>query len=89
MQHFSAVAKRLFGHSEHEAIGPNVSSLMPEPDSSRPDSSVINLRRSKRFSPSATVEYERALEEYAKLSSSQLAVAFALKWTYGVDGLWT
>ncbi|MEO6947573.1 MAG: sensor protein FixL [Nitrobacter sp.] len=38
MQHFSTAAERLFGYSENEAIGQNVSSLMPEPDSSRHDS---------------------------------------------------
>lgn len=37
MQHFSTAAERLFGYSEHEAIGQNVSILMPEPDSSRHD----------------------------------------------------
>ena len=37
MQHFSLAASRLFGYSESEAIGQNVSILMPEPDSSRHD----------------------------------------------------
>jgi len=34
---FSAAAERLFGHSAQEAIGQNISILMPEPDSSRHD----------------------------------------------------
>lgn len=37
VQHFSTAAERLFGYSEPEAIGQNVSVLMPEPDSSRHD----------------------------------------------------
>ncbi|ODT45271.1 MAG: PAS domain-containing sensor histidine kinase [Nitrospira sp. SCN 59-13] len=37
IQHFSAAAERLFDYSEHEALGQNVSILMPEPDSSRHD----------------------------------------------------
>ena len=37
MQHFSTAAERLFDRSEREAIGQNVSLLMPEPDSSRHD----------------------------------------------------
>jgi two-component system sensor kinase FixL len=37
MQFFSSAAERQFGYLEHEAIGQNVSMLMPEPDRSRHD----------------------------------------------------
>lgn len=37
MQFFSAAAERQFGFSEQEAIGQNVSMLMPQPDSARHD----------------------------------------------------
>ena len=37
MQLFSSAAERLFGYSKQEAIGRNVSMLMPEPDQSRHD----------------------------------------------------
>jgi len=37
MQLFSTAAERLFGYSRQEAIGRNVSMLMPEPDQSRHD----------------------------------------------------
>ncbi len=37
MQFFSAAAERQFGYAEHEAIGQNVSMLMPEPDRARHD----------------------------------------------------
>jgi two-component system sensor kinase FixL len=37
MQFFSSAAERQFGYSEHEAIGQNVSILMPDPDRSRHD----------------------------------------------------
>ncbi|MDE2378541.1 sensor protein FixL [Bradyrhizobium sp.] len=37
MQLFSSAAERLFGYSKQEAIGRNVSILMPEPDRSRHD----------------------------------------------------
>jgi two-component system sensor kinase FixL len=37
MQLFSSAAERLFGYSKQEAIGHNVSMLMPEPDQSRHD----------------------------------------------------
>jgi two-component system sensor kinase FixL len=38
MQLFSSAAERLFGYTKQEAIGHNVSILMPEPDQSRHDS---------------------------------------------------
>jgi two-component system sensor kinase FixL len=44
MQLFSTAAERLFGWSEQEAIGRNVSLLMPEPDSSRHDSYIERYR---------------------------------------------
>lgn len=37
MQFFSSAAERQFGHAEAEAIGMNISMLMPEPDRSRHD----------------------------------------------------
>jgi two-component system, LuxR family, sensor kinase FixL len=37
MQFFSSAAERQFGYSESEAIGRNISELMPEPDRSRHD----------------------------------------------------
>jgi len=40
IQLFSTAAERLFGWSEQEAIGQNVSILMPEPDRSRHDSYI-------------------------------------------------
>jgi two-component system, LuxR family, sensor kinase FixL len=44
IQLFSTAAERLFGWSEHEAIGQNVSILMPEPDRSRHDSYISRYR---------------------------------------------
>ncbi|WP_441234614.1 sensor protein FixL [Bradyrhizobium sp. 930_D9_N1_4] len=44
MQLFSTAAERLFGWSEHEAIGQNVSILMPEPDRGRHDSYIARYR---------------------------------------------
>lgn len=40
MQFFSSAAERQFGYSETEAIGRNVSELMPEPDRSRHDAYI-------------------------------------------------
>jgi two-component system sensor kinase FixL len=44
IQLFSTAAERLFGWSEHEAIGQNVSILMPEPDRSRHDNYITRYR---------------------------------------------
>jgi two-component system sensor kinase FixL len=44
MQLFSTAAERLFGWSEQEAIGQNVSVLMPEPDRTRHDSYIARYR---------------------------------------------
>ncbi|QDF36610.1 sensor protein FixL [Bradyrhizobium symbiodeficiens] len=44
MQLFSTAAERLFGWLEHEAIGQNVSILMPEPDRTRHDSYLARYR---------------------------------------------
>lgn len=44
MQLFSTAAERLFGWSEQEAIGQNVSILMPEPDRTRHDGYVARYR---------------------------------------------
>ncbi|MET4753627.1 sensor protein FixL [Bradyrhizobium sp. RT11b] len=46
IQLFSTAAERLFGWSEHEAIGQNVSILMPEPDRARHDSYIARYRSS-------------------------------------------
>ncbi|MCA1409638.1 PAS domain S-box protein [Bradyrhizobium sp. NBAIM20] len=45
MQLFSSAAERLFGYSRQEAIGRNVSILMPEPDQSRHDSYLTRYLR--------------------------------------------
>jgi two-component system sensor kinase FixL len=44
MQFFSTAAERLFGYSEREAIGRNVSELMPAPDSARHDGYLKRYR---------------------------------------------
>ncbi|ACI94237.1 sensor protein FixL [Afipia carboxidovorans OM5] len=44
MQFFSSAAVRQFGYTEREAIGQNVSILMPYPDSARHDSYIARYR---------------------------------------------
>jgi two-component system sensor kinase FixL len=44
MQFFSTAAERLFGYSEQEAIGKNVSELMPMPDRARHDGYLARYR---------------------------------------------
>jgi two-component system, LuxR family, sensor kinase FixL len=44
MQFFSSAAKRQFGYSESEAIGQNVSMLMPNPDRTRHDGYLARYR---------------------------------------------
>src|ERR1700692_773005 len=46
VQFFSTAAERLFGYTEQEAIGKNVSELMPQPDQSRHDSYLARYRSS-------------------------------------------
>lgn len=46
MQLFSSAAERLFGFTEREAIGKNVSELMPEPDRARHDGYLARYRTS-------------------------------------------
>src|ERR1700680_1323701 len=44
MQFYSSAAERQFGYSEHEAIGQNVSMLMPNPDRTRHDGYLARYR---------------------------------------------
>ena len=55
MQFFSSAAERQFGYSEPEAIGKNISELMPEPDRSRHDGYLARyLRRPANGASSAS-----------------------------------
>lgn len=45
MQFFSSAAERQFGYTEPEAIGKNISALMPEPDRSRHDGYLARYLR--------------------------------------------
>ena len=48
IQLFSTAAERLFGYSEHEAIGQNIRILMPEPDRSHHDGYISRYRTTRQ-----------------------------------------
>jgi two-component system, LuxR family, sensor kinase FixL len=45
MRFFSSAAERMFGYSEREAIGQNISILMPRPDATRHDNYIGRYRK--------------------------------------------
>jgi len=48
IQLFSTAAQRLFGYTEHEAIGQNIRILMPEPDRSHHDGYITRYRTTRQ-----------------------------------------